>query len=145
MNGRRHAKLGDHAGHGDLQRAIDGATAGAFVTASAQLFGHGGDIDPALAAQTHPKSPVGQLAKECRHLDILDGKRIVDQAFTIFFPGPHPFHLFAGDRNPGQRTLAVKIGESCQPVVNVRVKPDPRALLVATIEATQLRRRSKPQ
>ena len=76
-----------------------------------QTLGDSGHVDMALAAQAHAKASVGKLAEEQSHLHTLNRKRVVHQAFAVFFLGVAALHLLLAHRNPRQRPFPVQVGE----------------------------------
>src|SRR5579871_2642097 len=103
--------LRQQAGHSDGERAVQGTTAGALMAAAAEAFRDFGDVQLPLAAQTDPIAPVGRLAEKHRDLDLPDGERVVHQPFAVFILGLAALHLLPGHPDPGQRPLAVQVGE----------------------------------
>jgi hypothetical protein len=73
LYGRFAAKLEKNLAHGLGKRAIDRATAGAFVASAAEIFGHVRDVQFAFAAETHAISSVRQFPKKRRDLDAANG------------------------------------------------------------------------
>src|SRR5438445_10601447 len=102
------SKLCHDSRYRDRQGAFERATAGACVSAPAELFSNRSDIELSLAAQAHAVSSIGKLTEKCRDLDILNGERIIHQPFTVFFLGYKALHLVTRDPNPGQRPFAMQ-------------------------------------
>jgi hypothetical protein len=78
------------------------------VAAAAECLRDLGNIGRALAAQAHAETTFGLLAKEQRHLDPLDGKRIVDQAFAVFFLRLAQLQSAMGDVHPSQAAVTMQ-------------------------------------
>jgi hypothetical protein len=96
LYGRSAANLENYCAHGFGQWSVNRAAAGALVASAAERLSYVSYIDFALASQTHPISPVGHLAEECRDLNAADRENVVHQSFTVFVEGVAAFHLFAG-------------------------------------------------
>jgi len=98
----------------DRQRALDRTAAGAFVTASAEILGHGRDVDLAFAAEADAQAAISEFAKKNSDLHIAHGERVVDQSLAIFFAGAKARHLLLRDPDPRERTFTMQI-ESAAP------------------------------
>ena len=91
---------------GDVERAVEGASAGVTVAASAKAFGDGRYIDCALAAQREPDAMISQLAHEDGHIDPGDSDGVVDEAFAVFLGCGREKDVLIGDPHPGNAALA---------------------------------------
>src|SRR3974377_718483 len=78
-------QLSNHPLGRDRQGGFDGASAGAGVAAASESLSNLGHVDGALAAQADTEAAIGLFAEEKRNFDALNGERIVDQAFAVFF------------------------------------------------------------
>jgi hypothetical protein len=96
------AKPGEDALGGDSKGAVEGASAGASVAASAEVFGDLGYIEFTLAADAEAKlAGIVDFAKEDGGLDSFDADVIVDDAFAVLGFGADAVHVLAGDPAPG--------------------------------------------
>src|ERR1700676_2535228 len=99
----------NNLGDGGGQRTVHGASAGAFVAAAAEVFGHSRDIHFALASQADSKAGVGKFAEKYGDLNVGNGERVVNQPFAILLAGVEALHLFLLDRDPCHRPFAMQI------------------------------------
>src|SRR5713226_6340721 len=97
----------DNSRHGNVQRSIERAAAGAFVAATAEMLGHGRDIHFSFAAETDAVALIGKFTKEDGDLHVSHGECIVDQPLAIFFTSAEALHLFLRNPDPGERTVAM--------------------------------------
>src|SRR3974390_2254399 len=93
LYGRSAAKLEENLANGLGERAIDRASAGAFVASTAKAFGNMGHVQFALAAQAYTIPPFRHLPEKRRHFNAADGKNVIHQSFAVFFDGATAFHL----------------------------------------------------
>ena len=104
--------MGQDSVGGDAERAVEGTTAGAAMTATAEALCDLGDVDFALAANAEAElAGGGQLAEEDGGLDAVDADEVVDDAFAIFGFGAGSVHVLIGDPGPGQGAVGLEIGE----------------------------------
>src|SRR5579863_5672096 len=108
-----HVKLMQQPFNRGSQRAFDGAAAGALVTSAAKCLGHGSHVHRAFAAQAHTEATVGLLAEKQRDLNAFDGKRVIYQAFTVFFAGMTTLHGSTVHVHPCQRAVLLQAVQGC--------------------------------
>src|SRR5271166_2544485 len=101
-------QLGNHTLGGDRQRALDGATAGAFVAASAERLGHRCNVYCALAAQAYAEASIGLLAEEQGDFDAPNSQGVVDQSLAVFLLRFTALHGLVGYVHPGQAAITMK-------------------------------------
>ena len=105
-------ELGQDAADGDIERTVEGATAGVAMSAAAEVLGDAGYIELAFTADTEPElTDVGDFAEEDRRFDAGDADEVIDDAFTVFCSCSDAVHVFCGDPGPGDVAFAVEIGK----------------------------------
>ena len=103
---------GQDAADGDIERTVEGATAGVAMSAAAEVLGDAGDIEFAFTADTEAElTDVGDFAEEDRRFDSGDADEVVDDAFAVFCARSDAFHVFGSDPGPGNVAFAVEVGE----------------------------------
>src|SRR5215467_677498 len=102
------SQLVNHTLGGDRQRALDGASASAFVSTAAERFSDLGHVDRSLAPQAYTETPIRLLPEEQRNLNTVDGKSVVDQAFAVFLLRFAALHCSVADVHPRQTAIAMQ-------------------------------------
>src|SRR5580692_10379914 len=101
-------KLCQQAFDGERQGAVDGAAAGALVSAAAEGFGNSRHVYQAFAAQADAIAPIRLFAEEQRYFDALNRERVIHQAFTIFVAGLAALHGPTIHMHPRQAALTLQ-------------------------------------
>jgi hypothetical protein len=103
-------ELGEDAFGGDFERAIEGASAGVAMAATAEVLGDLGDVDLSLTADTEAElAGIGDFAKEDGTFDAGDADEVVDDAFAVLGYGADAIHVLAGDPGPGKIAVGLEV------------------------------------
>jgi hypothetical protein len=105
-------KLGEDLLESDREGAIEGASAGVAMAASAKEFGDTGYVCFAFAADAEAKLVgVRDLSEKDRRFDPGDADEVVDDSLAVLGGCADAVHVFTGDPRPGKIVVALEIRE----------------------------------